>query len=240
MSALELPSLLVGGFLTLLLALVGRFLWKYIEQALNGSANLLWFVTHEASYELPKEIDNHLFEIYRSARDADANIMDRDQFFDLKQSINRGYETTGIVIHNLGKIPANEVSILLSKEPLRIRVSSDVAVHQKETADGNVELRLGAIEPSNQVKVTFFGIAAFQVRSVTLNGVKVNEYNRPDLIPLRYLEEKKFNSKNRLWNTITVALLVIVTSIAVFDAASSVLNREPENAEKTGTSSASK
>lgn len=211
MNSLEVPSILLGALLTAFGAVAVRLIWRYIERLLNGKAQVIWATTHNAEYRSSNEVDSLLLDLHRDASRNNATWNENKKFIDLKRELELPYSTLTIVLYNVGNATAAKTVLLMSNEPLKILVYPEIAIHRKNTADGKVEIQLDAFNSGEHYRISFFGLQSYHLKRVSYDGVEAREYSSGEVIPQRYIEEKKFAALYRSW--IFVSILLIAVSI---------------------------
>ncbi|MFX0545188.1 hypothetical protein ACEWPL_006540 [Roseovarius sp. S1116L3] len=227
MTSLEIPSLVAGGLLAAVAAIIGRLIWRGVERHLNGTADIIWTITHDVRYTPVKEIEEQFFDLWSNASKQNPSWDNFDRFTQLKNDIERSYETLAIAIINVGNAKSDTIRILLNKEPLKIAVRPDVSVHKKTTADEKVELQLDGIEPSEQFRLIFFGLSSFDVMRVVHAQSKSKQYTSDEVLPLDYIDENKRKAKSRFISVFLLLAALASISLAAYGALTQIQEDNP-------------
>jgi len=211
---LQLPSLAAGALIAIVTAVAGRILWRAIEKALNGSADLVWFVSHHSAMEASDEFNGILFDLYGDARRQNTDWDEYSKFRSVLEYLRKAMISSAITIHNFGKASAESVTVLLSDDPQKIIVSPDVAIHKKALADGQFELMFDALRPSEQLRISFVGAGSYIVKRVACKGAVAENLSYSKLLPAEYLERRQRAVRRTFWNVVTtLAALVGIVSL---------------------------
>ena len=210
----QIPSLAVGALIAILTTVAGRILWRSIEKALNGSANLIWFVSHESAVEASEEFNELLLSLYGDARKQTSDWDAGGRFRNLQEYFRKAMISSALTIHNSGRVGAEGVTVLLAEDPQKIIVSPDVAIHKKSLADGQFELMFDVLRPSEQISKTLLGVRRYAIRRVAFKGAVAENLSYSKLLPTIYFERRQQAVQSIFSRVLTVtAVLVGIVSL---------------------------
>jgi hypothetical protein len=225
---LELPSILVGALVTIVVAVAGRVIWRAIEQRLNGIPSIIYFVSHERETSLSEKNEEVLSALIWKAKDGgdEAHSVECDGLRDEIRKARFGFD---LIVENIGSAKAKDIMLLLSGKPVAIKLSPDFSIHSRETADGKFEYIIPCLEPQGQLRIGFSGLSPYAVRSVSFQGGDSKRYTGDGLLPKNYIYDRERKRGRRIYDGIFIAWIIFSLAAAIYSFPG--IRKNSENAE---------
>ncbi|WP_147435428.1 hypothetical protein [Paenirhodobacter hankyongi] len=172
------------GILTaVIVAVLGRLVFKAISDRLEKKPQLDWFVL--ADFSAPEQrIHADSFDVFYAARLQDSARFKPDLIDQYRADLRTSREAVKIKIRNEGAGPSETVSLLLNGDPTSIDLSPSTTIKKMVTADQKTHLEIPAIGGNSSVEMFLYGVPAYKLVGVFHKGIPISK-NLSGLLPYK-------------------------------------------------------